>query len=52
MKVNSQSIYGTTASPFAHLPFDGRCTRKGQTLYFHIFKWPGNGSLTLPPPTP
>jgi alpha-L-fucosidase len=48
MKVNSQAIYGTTSSPFAQLPFDGRCTRKGQTLYIHIFKWPENGSITLP----
>lgn len=48
MKVNAGSIHGTTASPFPHLPFDGRCTRKGSTLYLHVFKWPENGSIRLP----
>lgn len=48
MKVNSEAIYGTTASPFTHLPFDGRCTRKGQTLYFHVFKWPESREIVIP----
>jgi alpha-L-fucosidase len=43
MDVNSASIYGTSPSPFSKLPFDGRCTRKGNTLYLQVFKWPGNG---------
>src|SRR5579872_3178797 len=29
MRVNGASIYGTTRSPFKKLPFDGRCTQKG-----------------------
>ncbi len=47
MKVNGEAIYGTTASPFAKLDW-GRCTRKGTTLYLHIFNWPGDGTLLVP----
>ena len=47
MKVNSESIYGTTKSPFRKLPFDGRCTRKGNTLYVQVFSWPDAGYVTL-----
>jgi alpha-L-fucosidase len=43
MKVNSDSIYGTTASPFKKLPFEGRCTAKGRKLYLHVFRWPEQG---------
>jgi len=43
MKVNRESIYGTTASPFNELAFEGRCTRKGNTLYLHVFQWPSGG---------
>ncbi|MFO1496907.1 MAG: alpha-L-fucosidase [Verrucomicrobiota bacterium] len=49
MKINGAAIYGTSASPFQKLPFEGRCTRKGKTLYLHVFHWPDNG-LTLPDP--
>ena len=47
MKVNGEAIYGTTASPFANLDW-GRCTRKGTTLYLHIFNWPSDGTLLVP----
>lgn len=51
MKVNGESVYGTSASPFKFLPW-GRCTQKttdnGTILYLHVFDWPGNGKLTLP----
>jgi alpha-L-fucosidase len=47
MKVNGQSIYGTTASPFRRLPW-GRCTAKPGTLYLHVFDWPQNGRLEVP----
>jgi len=47
MKVNGDSIYGTTASPFPKLDW-GRCTRKGDTLYLHVFQWPANGVLQVP----
>lgn len=48
MKVNNESIYGTSASPFAELPFDGRCTKRTGKLYFHLFEWPENKELRVP----
>ena len=48
MKRNSEAIQGTTASPFASLPFDGRCTQKPGRLYLHVFTWPKNGKLLVP----
>lgn len=48
MRINGTAIYGTTASPFHKLPFDGRCTRKGQTLYLHVFQWPESRALLVP----
>ena len=51
MKVNGESIYGTTASPFETLDW-GRCTKKvlgGETLlYLHVFDWPANGAILVP----
>jgi alpha-L-fucosidase len=51
MKVNGESIYGTTASPFKKLPW-GRCTKKvhtdAATLYLHVFDWPKDGKLVVP----
>ncbi len=44
----SESIYGTTASPFRLLPFFGRVTQKGKRLYVHVFDWPKGGKLVLP----
>ncbi len=48
MKVNGEAIYGTSASPFTHLPFFGRATVKGSTLYLHVFQWPASGELRVP----
>ncbi|QNN24652.1 hypothetical protein HED60_21040 [Planctomycetales bacterium ZRK34] len=48
MKVNGQSLYGTTASPFPKQPKWGRVTTKGSTLYLHVFEWPADGKLTMP----
>jgi len=48
MKINGESIYGTTASIFKTLPFDGRCTHKGEKLYLHVFGWPKDGKLLVP----
>lgn len=42
------AIYGTTASPFRLLPFFGRVTQKGSTLYVHVFDWPKDQTLRLP----
>jgi len=51
MKVNSEAIYDTKASPFGLLPW-GRCTKKekeGNTiLYLSVFDWPSNGKLSVP----
>jgi alpha-L-fucosidase len=51
MKVNGESIYGTTASPFKELSW-GRCTTKisgdGATLYLHVFDWPTDSKLVVP----
>lgn len=51
MKVNGESIYGTTANPFHRLPW-GRATKKmhegGATLYLQVFDWPENGELAVP----
>ncbi|MDX1284659.1 MAG: alpha-L-fucosidase, partial [Draconibacterium sp.] len=42
MQQNSESIYGTNASPFFKIPW-GRCTVKevkdDTNLYFHVFDW-------------
>ena len=47
MRVNGESIYGTTANMFDPVPW-GRSTTKGNTLYLHVFEWPSNGKLELP----
>ncbi len=47
MKTYGESIYGTTAGPFTYLPW-GTATRKGDTIYLHIFKWPADGKLKVP----
>jgi alpha-L-fucosidase len=47
MKVNSESIYGTTASPIG-APAWGRCTAKPGRLYLHVFDWPKDGRLEVP----
>jgi len=46
MKVNGESIYGTTASPLGEVPW-GRCTAKPGKLYLHVFNWPANGRLEV-----
>ncbi len=47
IKINQQSLYGTTASPFPYLSW-GRCTRKEQQLFLHVFDYPANGKLAVP----
>ncbi len=44
---NGEAIYGTTGSPFPYLSW-GRATRKGQTLYLHVFDWPKDRRLVVP----
>jgi alpha-L-fucosidase len=51
MRVNGESVYATTASPFHRLTW-GRCTKKvrsdGAALYLHVFHWPADGKLLVP----
>ena len=46
LKVNGESIYGTTASPLGEVPW-GRCTAKPGKLYLHVFEWPKDGKLEV-----
>jgi alpha-L-fucosidase len=48
LTVNGEAIYGTAASPFTKLPFDGRCTQKPGKLYLHVFDWPHDRKLVVP----
>jgi len=51
MDVNGESIHGTSASPFAELPW-GRCTvkagRRSTKMYLQVFDWPRDGRLVVP----
>jgi alpha-L-fucosidase len=51
MKINSESIHGTSASPFKNLSW-GRCTQKpitgGTRLFLHVFDWSDEGMLIVP----
>jgi alpha-L-fucosidase len=47
LSVNGDSIYGTAAGPFVRLSW-GVATRKGSTLYLHVFDWPKDGKLRVP----
>ncbi|UCE99342.1 MAG: alpha-L-fucosidase, partial [Planctomycetota bacterium] len=47
LKVNGESIYGTTASPIGK-PVWGRCTARPGKLYLHVFDWPADGKLEVP----
>ena len=55
MKLNGESIYGTTGSPFPQVFPWGRITQKadatgeGVALYLHVWEWPpAGGNLILP----
>jgi alpha-L-fucosidase len=48
LKTNGEAVYGTTASVFERLPFFGRCTVKGSTLYVHVMGWPPDRRIVLP----
>ncbi len=47
LKVNGESIYGTTASPFTNQLSWGRCTQRPGRLYLNVFDWPADGKLIL-----
>jgi len=46
MKVNGDSIYGTTYGPWQKLAF-GKTTAKGKIIYLHVFDWPASGELKV-----
>jgi len=46
LKVNGDSIYGTKAGPVYGLPWC-RTTRRGSTVYLHVFDWPKGGKLSV-----
>ncbi len=46
MKVNGESIAGTTPSPLGRVPW-GRCTARPGKLYMHVFDWPKDGKLVV-----
>lgn len=48
METYSESIYGTTRSPFSSEPAWGLFTKKNGMLYTHVFSWPANGLLKVP----
>jgi alpha-L-fucosidase len=47
MKINGDSIYGTTASPLDSAPAWGRITQKGRRYYLHVFNWPQDGRIVV-----
>ena len=47
LQQNGESIYGTRGGPFKPGEYGGT-TRKGKTIYVHVFQWPP-ASLKLPP---
>ncbi|MBK1827887.1 alpha-L-fucosidase [Haloferula rosea] len=47
LKVNGESIYGTTANPLEEVSFEGRCTAKGDALYLHVYARPEGGTISL-----
>jgi hypothetical protein len=47
MNIYSESIYGTTRSPFATQPQWGSFTKKSDKLFAHVFTWPANGLLRI-----
>ncbi len=51
MRVNGESIYGTSAGPLTDLAW-GTCTARAgatsTTLYLHVHEWPAGGALVVP----
>jgi len=45
-KINGEAIRGTTKTPLQVQAW-GESTRKGNTLYLHVFDWPKDGKLVV-----
>ena len=48
MSTYSDSIHGTSGSPFLSDPAWGRVTKKSGKLFAQVFTWPTNGQLQIP----
>jgi len=48
LRVNRESVFDTSPSPFDRMPFFGRATARGNSLYLHLFHWPANAKLPVP----
>ncbi|MCD9879952.1 alpha-L-fucosidase [Streptomyces guryensis] len=48
MTTYSDSVHGTTASPFTAEPSWGKFTKKDGRLFAHVFTWPTSGTLQIP----
>ena len=48
LKVNGESIYGTTASPLKVRSAWGYITQRDDKLYLHVLNWPPSGQLLVP----
>jgi alpha-L-fucosidase len=48
LKVNGESIYDTTGTPFRRPVEFGRVTQKPGKLFLHVFDWPADGKLWMP----
>jgi alpha-L-fucosidase len=51
MNTYGESIYGTTRSPFNTEPRWGYYTKKLNKLYVHVFNWPTDKEIKIPPLT-
>lgn len=47
LKVNGEAVYGTRPGPVQGVEWC-RSTRKGSTVYLHVFDWPKGGRLRVP----
>lgn len=47
MRVNGESLYGTSTPPDTVMSIIGECTARDSTLYFHVFRWPHKGEAIL-----
>lgn len=47
LKINGDSIYGTQPGPLQGVDWC-RTTRRGNTIYLHIFDWPAGGTIRVP----
>jgi len=46
LEVNGEAVYGTQAGPIQGVPWC-RSTKKGDTIYLHVFDWPADGRLLV-----